>query len=136
MAKENGKSEKANKTREQSVRIDEDDDEETLKVTKAKAAKVEVADTDDDADDEGAQDAANVKEAPAAASRANANEEDLVTIAMFVTVDPAPTIGAPSHGGYSFVENGIMKLSARENYTVPRRVAEHLVDKQLANYAQ
>jgi hypothetical protein len=128
MAKDNGKSEKANKTaREASVKIDDEDedDEDTLKVTKA--SKVEIA--DDDSEDE--------KKSPApvpsvAQIKPNA---DLVSVAMYVDCDPAPTIGHPAHGGYSFVEHGITKLNARESYIVPRRVAEHLVDKKLAGFA-
>lgn len=124
--KDNGKSEKANKTaREASVKIDDEDDdeEETLKVTKT--PKVAIADDDSDA-------SAPVEAPVVAKIKPNA---DLVSIAMYVDCDPAPTIGHPAHGGYSFVEHGITTLKARESYIVPRRVAEHLVDKKMAGYA-
>lgn len=139
MAKDNGKSEKANKTaREASVKIDDedDDDEETLKVIKT--PKVKIAEDDDKgSDDEKGSDeeSPQVTEAPAPVVAKIKPNADLVSIAMYVDCDPAPTIGHPAYGGYSFVENGVIILKARESYIVPRRVAEHLVDKKMAGYA-
>jgi len=62
-------------------------------------------------------------------------ESDLVTINMFVDADPAPTVGHPAHGGFSFIEKGIMKLEARKSYVVPASVAAHLADKKMCSIA-
>lgn len=73
------------------------------------------------------------KPAPAVAAmpELSVQESEHVTFAVYTEQDPAPTIGHPAHGGYSFIENGIPKLEARKSYTMPRRVAEHLADKKV-----
>jgi hypothetical protein len=54
-------------------------------------------------------------------------QPNMVRINVFVTLEPAPVIGH-----YSFVrEHGISKL-VPGSYTVPWYVAEHLIDKKMA----
>lgn len=139
MAKKNGTSEKAAKTQTARVQIDEDDDDEAEAQLTPKVAP---ADNEDEGDAGGAEETsappapklAEVIEATSASAPApRVREAGMVTIACYVDVDPAPVVGHPSQGGYSFIDHGIMKLEARHNYTVPLRVAQHLVDKKIAS---
>lgn len=120
MAAKPGKSQKAQNTASKAA-LDTDDVIEDIE------GEVEAAVTTDDVETP-----APVAAVEAASPEVAQPEENLVRIAMFVEVDPAPTIGHPLHGGYSFAQNGILKLEARKSYTVPRNVADVLIDKKLA----
>jgi hypothetical protein len=101
-----------------------------------KASKVNTAtevDNDElDELEEVATATAQVEEVSPAPEVAQSDESEFMTVAMFQTIDPAPTIGHPSHGGYSFQANGIMVLKERQNYTVPFNVGMVLLDKKVA----
>jgi hypothetical protein len=131
MAIKVGKSEKAANTgRKVTVDTELDDEDETpvkATITPATEGVDEVEAAEAPAPIQPAQE---VKAEP----KAKLKQADNVTIAMFKTVDPAPTVGHPSHGGYSFQQNGITKLEATKSYVVPRAVGEHLVDKKLAGF--
>lgn len=82
-----------------------------------------------DEDDEGivAQEADSEETAPTNSEAPKLSEEadDMVTFVCLEEVDPAPVVGQ-----YRFRDHGVSKLEKMKNYTVPRSVAEHLVDRK------
>lgn len=58
-----------------------------------------------------------------------ATKTNMCRVSLFVTLDPAPTIGT-----YSFAAEQSLSLLKAGVHTMPRHVAEVLVDKQLAAF--
>jgi hypothetical protein len=98
---------------------DDDEDAEQVQVSARPAAS-----DDDDDDDDSETETARAHQAEVV--NVEAEEDDNVKFSCHTTVDPSPTVG-----NYRFADNGVAVLERMKNYTMPRRVAEHLVDKKV-----